>query len=152
MPALEQDYLLHPLWGATVLGCDDKSWYLGCTKVLSAVASNKHIPVHKFLLQGQIAAKFKGVQTRGSPDLSQLCVDERAVQDRSKLHLILQTFAHRRFSNIHFKSTMLLLRLEKTTVCTGGQIAPDPTILWLTEFPYSLTLAGQDEQLPPSCL
>lgn len=56
-------------------------------------------------------------------------VIERVVQDRQKLHLILQVFTQRRLSNLHFKSTHTLLRLYETTVCIGGHFDPDPIIL-----------------------
>lgn len=69
----------------------------------------------------------------------------RAVQERKKLHLILQVFTHRRFTNLHFKSRYTK---HKTIICISGHFAPDPVILWFSELPC--VPAAQDDQLP-SC-
>lgn len=130
-----------------------------CTTVSSAVLNSQHIPANgptNSSCQLPITAKFKGVQTQGSPNLSQLRVVERVVQDRHKLHFILQVFPHTRFSNLHFKSTHAQHEATSQTVQTtagiGGHFAPDPVIVLFHESPCRPTLAGQGDQLPSSCL
>lgn len=158
MPALEQDYLC--LTASSPLGSHSSGmcWQISVLGVHQGVVCSSEQQmhpspqVHKFLLQGRIAAKFKGY-TDKALQTSASCVwmRERSKTDRS----------YTLFSRILLTddSAIFILRAQccssdwrRLLFALVVKLLPDPTILWLTEFPYSLTLAGQDEQLPPSYL